>query len=156
MVRREPPLPASDRSSPNRRRIDLDFVTALAEIDRFDHAEVFCLSERGTVGVALAGEEKVARGAIADLPAGDHGRLIRLQHPLRCAAGVGVFGVDRVQAIDRKGDGDAIGGGIGQSQAVARSADCFDVDGAAVKVLRARRVIDQNVDGESGSVRRKD
>lgn len=66
-----------------------------------------------------------------------------------------MFGVDRVQTIDRESDGDAVRGRVGQPQAVARSPHCLDVDRTSVVVLRPRYIIDENVDGEARGAFRK-
>jgi len=56
------------------RSIEFGFVKALAEIDRFDHAEVFGLPQRGTVGVTLAGEKKLRAVRLLTCSRRDYGR----------------------------------------------------------------------------------
>src|SRR6185436_15921816 len=80
----------------------------LAEDGRRDDAEVARVPEPGAVGLLLVREEEPAGGAQARLPAVDRDRFVRPKNPLPRLLHRGRRRVDRVQAVDRERDGDAL------------------------------------------------
>ena len=74
--------------------------------DRLDHSEVRIAAEPCAVALFLGREVELSGVGTADLPAANGGGFEGLEDPLAGLRGGSCLGVNRIEAIDSKGDGD--------------------------------------------------
>src|SRR5207237_7529541 len=109
-----------ERARVRSRRRDVNDWAALAEEDGGDQTCIFCAAEFGGVGIAFGGEVETARARRRHLPAADSDRAVRFDHPLARGPRGRVARVNRVETVNRKRDGDAVGQRVMDSEFVLR------------------------------------